>query len=174
MSKATEARSDQVNYVDIGHEGLKEIKVTGAHLVEDGKGGFKTVINYEGGEGRPYKPSKGMDRLIQSPHGWGSNSDDWIGKTILLTGNKDVMWAGGAHGGIQIKGLSHIDKGGFSEFIALNRSKRRLYKVNYFEPSTRQPTADDISWSESIKAGTSKLEDIQDATYREFIGSLLN
>lgn len=180
MSKATEARSDQINYVDIGHEGLKAIKVTSAHLVEDGKGGFKTVINYEGGEGRPYKPSKGMDRLIQSKHGWGSNSDDWIGKSILLTGNKDVMWAGGAHGGIQIKALSDIDAKGFSEFIALNRSKRRLYKVEFFDAIEYmkslfgKPTPEDQQWVDAIKADEKVLEQLEEGQYKEKIKSFLN
>lgn len=173
MSKATEARSDQINYVDLLDGGTKEIKVTGAHLVDDGQGGYRTVINYEGGEGRPYKPSKGMDRLIQSPNGWGSNSEDWIGKSILLVGNKDVIWAGKAIGGLQIKALSHIEKGGFNEFVALNRSKRRIYKVEYLEPTMQQPTGDDLSWVESIKAGTNKLEDIVDEVRRNFIETLL-
>lgn len=177
MSKATEARSDQINYVDIGHDGLKEIKVVSAHLVDDGKGGAKSVIHYEGDNGRPYKPCKGMDRLIQSKYAWGSDSDDWIGKSILLIGNKDVIWAGSAHGGIQIKALSHIGKNGFSEFVAMNGKKRRLYKVEYLEPTTAEAvqdviTADDQLWIDAVRLNPEVLETIVDEDYRARIEKL--
>ena len=170
MSGSTKARSDQINYVDLGHEGLQEIKVTSAHQVDDGKGGLKTVINYEGDNGRPYKPSKGMDRLIQCKFGWGIDSDNWIGKSILLVGNKEVVWAGSAHGGIQIKALSDIGKDGFVELVALNGKKRTLYKVEYFEPQKPDPDVALIisklgdqewikeNWSSVITSNWSKLD----------------
>jgi hypothetical protein len=174
MSGSTKAKSDQINYVDLGHEGLQEIRVTSAHQVDDGKGGLKTVINYEGDNGRPYKPSKGMDRLIQCKFGWGNDSDNWIGKSILLVGNKDVVWAGSAHGGIQIKALSHIDKAGFVELVALNGKKRSLYKVDFFEPSVIKPTADELAWIDAIKSGCATLEQIENEDYRNKIQKLIN
>lgn len=174
MSGSTKARSDQVNYVDLGHEGLQEIKVTGAHQVDDGKGGLKTVINYEGDNGRPYKPSKGMDRMIQCKFGWGNDSDNWIGKSILLIGNKDVVWAGSAHGGIQIKALSHIDKNGFVELVALNGKKRTLYKVEYFEPTIAKPTPEDQQWLDAIKADSKVMDQLEEGPYKEKIKSFLN
>ena len=179
MSGSTKARSDQINYVDLGHEGLQEIKVTGAYQVDDGKNGLKTVINYEGDNGRPYKPSKGMDRLIQCKFGWGIDSDNWIGKSILLTGNKEVVWAGSAHGGIQIKALSDIDKSGFVELVALNGKKRTLYKVEFFKPSVTQIieseiTENDQNWINLAREDITVLDQIEnDDAYKARIKSLI-
>lgn len=174
MSKAGEARSDQINYVDLGHEGLKEIKVTNAYLVDDGKGGEKAVIEYEGGKGRPYKPSKGMLRLIKHIRGWGEEGDNWVGKSLLLIGNKDVVWAGQAAGGIQVKAMSDIDEKGFSEFIALNGKSKRLYKVEYFKATVAQPTEDDLQWIKMAKEDPKVLDTLTDKNRRAFIESFLN
>jgi hypothetical protein len=62
-------------------------------------------------EGKPlhYLPCKGMRVVLADI--WGLNGRvDWVGKSLELFGNPDVMYGGEKRGGIQISKMSHIDK----------------------------------------------------------------
>ena len=62
-------------------------------------------------DGKPlhYLPCKGMIRVLVDA--WGKNGrEDWIGKSMELFGNPEVIYAGKKKGGIQISRLSHIEK----------------------------------------------------------------
>jgi hypothetical protein len=64
-------------------------------------------IYYEGDNGKPYKPSKGMRRLLMMA--WQTDdSQTFLGRSLTLWRNPDVMWAGKAEGGIRISHLSHM------------------------------------------------------------------
>ncbi len=65
-------------------------------------------IFYDGDNGKPYKPSKGMRRLLMMA--WKTDdSQTFIGRSMTLWRNPDVLWAGKPEGGIRISHLSHID-----------------------------------------------------------------
>lgn len=119
VSHAMQAKSDQLNYVDIGN-GEMTITVTAVNVTNSDQ---PISIFYENSGDRPYKPSKGMIRAIVAA--WGEESDCWVGKSIKLYGDPSVKWAGKEVGGLRIKAFSHIADGGFDAYVAISRGLRR-------------------------------------------------
>lgn len=117
---AMKAKSDQLNFVDIGAGGelvifIERVVVTG--------GNEQTVhVHYSGCDNRPYKPSKGMIRLLAGA--WGDDGDLWVGKSLKLFGDGSVTWGGGEVGGIRIAAMSDIDSAGYTAYIQKNRKVR--------------------------------------------------
>lgn len=165
---AMKAKSDQLNYVDIGANGELQITIENV-TVRDGE--QPVSIFYNGCGNRPWKPSKGMIRVLAAA--WGEDSDHWIGKSALLYGEKSVKWAGQETGGIRIRSLSHIDKKGITEFIALNRSKRVKTTIPYLEVKT-EITELDQTWIDAAKKDIKVLDQITDDKYKTYIQSLIN
>lgn len=130
VSHALEAKSDQLNAVDImGYEPV--IKITG---VDVRKGEQPVSIRFEGDHGRPWKPSKGMLRILSV--GWGNESDNWVGKRVQLYFEPTVRYAGQEVGGIRIRAMSDIHKNGMATTIAISRGKREPYMVKHLEVKT--------------------------------------
>lgn len=124
---ALEAKSDQLNYDDIADT---EIVITIAE-VRVRKGDQPVWVYFHGCNNRPWKPSKGMLRLIATA--WGRDSSQWVGKSIKLYGDKSVKWAGKEIGGIRIRALSHISTNGISAMLTVARGKRNEFKVQYLD-----------------------------------------
>ena len=129
MTKTTEAKSDQLNAVDLTGA-PKTIKITGVKLPG---GDQPCIVSYEDDAGKPYKPCKGMRRGMVAL--WGKNAEDYAGKSLVLVINPDVTWAGAAVGGIQITHASHID-GPVTFPLALSKQKRVMYTI---QPMTVAP-----------------------------------
>lgn len=115
---ALEAKSDQLNAVDLmaSHRTIKirEVKVK--------KGEQPVSVFFDGDNNKPWKPCKGMLRILATA--WGKDSADWIGKHAEIYLDQDVVWAGKAVGGIRIKSLSDIDPKGIKVSLAINRQTR--------------------------------------------------
>lgn len=124
LSKTIEAKSDQLNSDDlIG--GARTIKITDVKVIDSET--QPVHINYEGDEGKPYKPNKGMRRaLIQL---WGANGKDYIGRSITLFRESSVRFAGSEVGGIQISHVSHIDKPE-RVLLTVSRGKKKPITIN--------------------------------------------
>lgn len=90
-------------------------------------------IAIDGGR-MPYKPCKSMRRVLIAA--WGEDGRIWVGKSMRLFCDPDVMFGGVKVGGIRISHLSHIAN---TMTIALTttRSKRAPYRV---EPLESQDT----------------------------------
>jgi hypothetical protein len=100
-----QAKSDQLNADDLLGG---PIVITITRVVVGKKGDDQPVhVHYEGGEGRPWKPSKGMRRALVAC--WGNQSADYVGRSLRLFRNPEVKWGGEPVGGIQIAAASHID-----------------------------------------------------------------
>jgi hypothetical protein len=127
ISAALEAKSDQLNAVDlIGAE--KTLVITQV----DNPGGEQPVwVHYEGGKGKPWKPSKGMLRVLS--FGWGTESDNWIGKSVQVFCEPTVMYAGKEVGGIQILAMSDIPEKGLNCVLAKSRTSRTQYHVKHLK-----------------------------------------
>ena len=82
VKNAMKAKSDQLNFVDIGESELI-IEIT---AVDVRVGDQPVSIFYDGCDNRPFKPSKGVIRILDAA--WGDESDDWIGKSIKLYGDR--------------------------------------------------------------------------------------
>lgn len=164
------AKSDQLNFDDFGNHkrviNITEVKVTNTEQ--------PISIFYTNHNGKPWKPSKGMIRLICEA--WGEESDNWVGKSIELCGDATVKWAGQEIGGIRISALSDINKAGLTAFIAISRGKRRKATIPFLDvqKTTDVITADDQSWVDAIKSGGATLEQIENEDYRNKIQKLIN
>jgi hypothetical protein len=86
-------------------------------------------IAIDGGR-MPYKPCKSMRRVLIAA--WGEDGRLWVGKSMRLFCDPEVMFGGVKVGGIRISHLSHISN---TMTIALTttRSKRAPYRVEPLE-----------------------------------------
>ena len=133
VSFALEAKSDQLNAVDIvGAEPVIKIRKVDVRDTKD----QPVWVYYEGDNGRPWKPSKGMLRILAA--GWGRDSSAWEGKRAQLYFEPTVKYAGEEVGGIQIKGMSDIDANGMTCVITINRQKRKPYTVQCLPPESEE------------------------------------
>ena len=123
ISFTLEAKSDQLNAIDI-MDCDRIIKVT---KVDVTKGDQPVSVFFYGDNGRPWKPSKGMRRILSGA--WGKESDNWIGKHAELYFDPSVKFGGKEVGGIRVKALSDIPNSGLQFSLAISRTKREPYHV---------------------------------------------
>ena len=105
LDKALAANSDQLNAIDLGG-GPRTITITKA--VVDLSKDQKIIINYDGDEGKPWKPSKGMGRILREL--WKCTHEQWAGNQVTLFREPTVPWGGKEVGGIQISNISGLSK----------------------------------------------------------------
>lgn len=123
MKKYVVPKSDQLNADDlIG--GTMTINITNVKGVDDAQ--QPIVINYEGDNGRPYKPCKSMRRVLIMV--WGDNGNSYVGKSMTLFRDPDVVFGGIKTGGIRISHMSDIDKP-VTVALTANKVQRKPYTV---------------------------------------------
>lgn len=123
-----EAKSDQLNATDI--MGIDLVIRIRAVVVGGGKE-QPVAVYFDGDNNRPWKPSKGMRRVLAA--GWGWESDNWIGKSVKLHFDASVKYAGKEVGGIRVKAMSGIDQRGMVVVEAINRQQRVPVNVAYLD-----------------------------------------
>lgn len=156
---ALQAKSDQLNYDDIADTQIvvtiSEVKVR--------QGDQPVWIYFHGCNNRPWKPSKGMIRILATA--WGRDSSQWAGKSAKLYGDKTVRWAGKEIGGIRIAALSDINPNGISAMIAVARGKRSEHRVEFLNmtrPTYPQDKFEQMlpAMIERISAGNMSIEQV--------------
>lgn len=168
VSHTIQAKSDQLNFDDFG----KHKRVIFITEVTVSNSEQPISIFYTNHNGKPWKPSKGMIRLICEA--WGEESDNWIGKSIELCGDATVKWAGKEIGGIRISALSDIEKSGLTAFIAISKGKRRKAVIPLLAVEQQQITADDQQWIDAVRNDISVLDQLNDLPdYQARIKSLI-
>ncbi len=95
-------KSDQQNADDL-ISGPRTIKIT---AVQPGSKEQPVSINFEGDNGRPYKPSKSMRRVLVTM--WGCEGANYIGRRLTIYRDPEVKFGGDAVGGIKISHASDI------------------------------------------------------------------
>jgi hypothetical protein len=130
ISQALVAKSDQINASDL----------TGAPIVatikdvRKGDAAKPVIIDLVGMDGRPWKPSKGMLRVIA--HKWGVEADVWVGRSVKLVNNPEVIYAGEKVGGVEVIAMSHIDAA-FTIPVRISQKKVKQHTVEVLaEPAT--------------------------------------
>lgn len=124
ISFALQAKSDQTNAVDImGSEPIWRIRQVDVKRSSD----QPVWIYYEGDNNRPWKPGKGMLRVLA--RAWGNDSQNWVGKSAQVYFDQNVTCGDQKVGGIRIKALSDIDSNGLNCIITISRTKRQPYHV---------------------------------------------
>lgn len=122
ISETIQANSDQVNADDlIG--GPVTVRVTN---VERGSKEQPVFIHTDIFEGRTYRPSKSMRRVLVA--GWGSEASEYIGKSMTLFRNPEIRFGGQEVGGIQIAAMSHI-QGPLTIALSVSRGKKHTFTV---------------------------------------------
>lgn len=102
LSQTIVAKSDQMNSDDL-MGATKTIKVTKVSLL----GGDQPIaINYEGDNGKPWKPCKSMRRVLVQL--WGSDGSAYVGRSLTLYRDGKVTFGGMEVGGIRISHMSNI------------------------------------------------------------------
>lgn len=108
LQEALAPRSDQLNADDL-IVGPRTLKITGARIVEGDRGGKKITINFEGDNGKPWKPCKTMGRAMVMV--WAITDEaQLVGKAVTVYRDPEVSFGDqGKIGGIRISHMSHID-----------------------------------------------------------------
>lgn len=90
-------------------------------------GGEQPVtINYEGDNGRPYKPCLTMRKVLVLA--WGHDGNQWPGKSLRVYNDPDVRFGKDTVGGVRISHLSDIP-GDISVRLAATKGKKALYEI---------------------------------------------
>lgn len=149
LSTTIEPKSDQTNADDLVG-GPRTIKIT---RVSKGSADQPITINFEGDNGRPYKPCKSMRRLLVKL--WGKDGDQYVGRSLTLFCDPTVTFGGDAVGGIRISHLSHIEQDE-TLMLTVTRGKKKPYQVR----KLREP-GDIESARKALEAATAEtLEDL--------------
>jgi hypothetical protein len=115
-------KSNQLNSDDL-IAGPRTITITS---VVAGNAEQPVAVHYDGDQGKPWYPSKGMRRVLVAA--WGPDASQYIGRGVTLFRNPEVTYGGIQVGGIQISHLSGLD-GPLSTALTKGRQKRTPYKV---------------------------------------------
>lgn len=152
-----QAKSDQLNADDLMGSSLT-IKITN---VSAGSAEQPIIINYEGDNGRPWKPCKSMLRVLSNC--WSTDGKSYIGKSLTLYRDPDVVFAGIKVGGVRISHMSDI-KGEQVMALTARRGAKATFKV---KPLASAATAS----PELIKAGDAAASKGSDA-YKMWLDGL--
>lgn len=146
-----EAKSDQLNATDIMGIDLV-IRIRDAQLTQSKE--QPLAIYFDGDNNRPWKPSKGMRRVLAA--GWGADTENLIGKSVKLHFDETVKYAGKEVGGIRIKAMSDIDKRGMVVVEAINRQQRIPVNVAYLD--TAQPDYPSDRFTKALPVMAEKMK----------------
>jgi hypothetical protein len=116
-------KSDQTNADDL-ISGPRTIKIT---AVQPGSQEQPVSINFEGDNGRPYKPSKSMRRVLVQL--WGSQGAAYVGRRLTICRDPSVKFGGDMVGGIKISHASHIPEA-VNLMLTETRGKRKPHHVD--------------------------------------------
>lgn len=133
MAAYTAPKSDQLNADDL-IAGPRTITITRVRA-NGGNAEQPVSIHFEGDNNKPYLPCKSMRRVMV--HVWGADARAYVGRSMTLYCDPEVMFGGLKVGGIRISHMSHIDEPK-SMPLTTTRSRRALFTV---QPLIVQQTA---------------------------------
>ena len=146
-------KSDQMNADDL-IQGPRTITIT---AVKAGDKEQPIAIYFQGDDGKPYKPCKGMRRVLVAF--WGPDGSAYVGRSMTLFRNPKVKWGGIEVGGIQISHMTHIT-GDQTFSLTESKTSRKPFTVKALQkPPTAKPDAKppgNIEQALRMIAGTDK------------------
>lgn len=114
IAKSIEAKSDRLNADDL-ISGPRTITIED---VRAGNAESPVAVYYEGCNGKPWYPCKTMRRAMV--HVWTDQGKSWVGKSLTLYRDPDVIYGGVKVGGTRISHFSHVE----SDFVLALSEKR--------------------------------------------------
>ena len=144
------AKSDQLNADDLVGRTL-DITIT---KVVAGTAEQPIKVEYENGNSKPYYPCKTMRRLLV--HAWGDDGKSYVGRSLRLYRDPEVMFGGIKVGGIRISHMSHI-KAGFNIALTARRGAKASHKIELLQAGNPLKKAGDEAAAKGIEAYTQWL-----------------
>lgn len=142
MLKTIVPKSSQLNSDDLLGDQTKIIKIT---KVSGVAGDQPIAINYEGDNGKPYMPCKGMRRVLVNC--WGADGNKYVGRSLTLYRDAKVMFGGIAVGGLRISHVSDISEP-ITMALTASKQSRKPFTV---QPMIAPPSPYLPDWIEAIK-----------------------
>lgn len=136
LSDTIVTKSDQLNAEDLLLSN-RTIKITGVKMIKDPQ--QPLILNYEGDNGRPFKPCLTMRKALQ--FAYGDNPDNLIGKFLELYCDPEVKFGKDKVGGVRIAGMSDI-KGTIRASFTETRGKKKEYSFKRIEGVELPPYPD--------------------------------
>ena len=129
ISDSLAAKSDQINAADLA----APVRCTVARVDYDPKADQPLTVHMT--EGKPWRPSKGMRRVLAQV--WGTDASAWAGRGVTLFNDPSAMWAGKPVGGIRIKAITGLRRA--QDFpVKTSRTAFTTYRI---EPLADAPPA---------------------------------
>ncbi len=120
LSSTTVAKSDQLNADEL----IEPITITVTRVDKVSSKDQPVHIHAVGIQ--PYKPCLTMRRMLIAA--WGKYKDEWIGRSLVLYCDPEVMWAGKEQGGVRVSHASHITEP-VSRMLAVTRGRKKLFTI---------------------------------------------
>lgn len=120
LSSTVIAKSDQLNADDL----IEPITITVTRVDKTSSKDQPVLIHSAGRQ--PFKPCLTMRRMLISA--WGKYKDEWVGRSMVVFCDPEVMWAGKEHGGIRVSHVSHINEP-VSKMLAVTRGRKKLFTL---------------------------------------------
>lgn len=98
------------------------------------------TINYDGDDGRPWKPCKSMSRVLVSA--WGPDANAYVGRSLTLYRDPTVKWGGMEVGGIRVSHLSNIERD-MVMALTVTKANKKPFRVKVLQvehPKAPEPT----------------------------------
>jgi hypothetical protein len=151
MSAVIVPKSDQINADDF-IAGPRTITVTAVSIRPGTE--QPVSISYEGDGNKPFKPSKGMCRIMVAL--WGPDANAYVGRSMTLYRDPGVKWGGLEVGGIRISHMSHIE-GPHTLALTLTKGNKKPHTV---KPLVVEQKADKPA--EGTRALVARIEAVAD------------
>lgn len=153
LSRTIIPKSDQLNFEDVQSQSITAV----IKSVRAGNSEQPVFIDLEGFDGRPYKPSKSMRRVLIG--GWGADGHSWVGRSLTLVGDASVRFGGVAVGGIKIQAMSDVESD-FSMMLSVSRGKRQEHRVRKLEVKPQATPETALKWfsDNALTMDATKLE----------------
>lgn len=133
MSSSIVPKSDQINADDL-ISGPRTVTITRVSRCSEAE--QPIAVNFDGDNGKPYKPCKSMRRLMV--YAWGVDATAYAGRSMTLYRDPAVTWGGMAVGGIRISHMSHIERD-MTVALTESKAKRKPFIVRRLVPSETAP-----------------------------------
>lgn len=160
LSKTIEPKSDQLNAEDFIGKEPRTITITKVSGNADTQ--QPVSINFEGDNGKPYKPGKTCRRILVLI--WGADGAKYVGRQLTLYRDPTVKFSGMDVGGIRISHASHIDSD-MSMVLSASKSSKKTYTVKPITKVKPELTPTYKGWEGAKKAvteGTYTVEQLRD------------
>ncbi len=158
MTGVTKAKTDQLNFDDLGTKSIT-VKITSIRGSDDPA--QPVILNFENDGGKPFKPGLSMRRVLKGV--WGKDGQQYVGKSLTLYGDPDVIFGKIKVGGIRISHMSDI-KEPVTIFLTASKANKKPFTVKPLAVTEAPPQSVIDAGNAAAAAGV--------AAYTEWLATL--